>query len=105
MTETRWTERSHALADALRGAKAITGPEWHDVFATAPRHVFVPRFYAMDSFNSPRTLVDGNNPEQHDAWLEMVYRDTVLITAYEVAGRMDDGTEIRVSKRRTTSLA
>jgi protein-L-isoaspartate(D-aspartate) O-methyltransferase len=51
----------------------------------------------MDSFNSPRTLVDGNNPEQHDAWLEMVYRDTVLITNYEIAGRMDDGTEIRVS--------
>jgi protein-L-isoaspartate O-methyltransferase len=97
MTETQWRDCSRALADALRDAGAITSPEWHDAFAETPRHRFVPRFYAMDSFNSPRTLVDGANPEQREQWLNAIYHDRVLITGYEVVGRMEDGTEIRVS--------
>ncbi|MGH3646281.1 MAG: methyltransferase domain-containing protein [Micromonosporaceae bacterium] len=92
---TDWTKRARGLADTLRDEGAITGPAWHAAFAATRRHVFVPRFYQMDQYNSPRTLIEGDDAEHRDTWLEAVYANQVLITDYQVAGHHEDGAEIR----------
>lgn len=93
---TQWTERALALANTLKAEGCITDPAWHAAFTATPRHVFVPRYYAMDEHNSPRVLVDGDNLDQRTAWLDATYSNQALITRYEVVGRQDDGLEIRV---------
>lgn len=98
-----WYRYAEALADELAklggdtsGGRVLTDRRWRDAVARTPRHVFVPRFYALDEFNSPRVVVDGADPAQRGAWLDAVYRNQVLVTDYRVAGTMPDGTEIRV---------
>ena len=66
-----WKPRAEALAAELADAGAVRDPAWRAVFA-APRHLFVPRFYARDQYGQPRTLVDGSDPEQRGSWLELV---------------------------------
>jgi protein-L-isoaspartate(D-aspartate) O-methyltransferase len=53
---------------------------WRRAFEQVPRHVFVPRFWALDDYNSPARLVDGSDPALREEWLDAVYRDQVLIT-------------------------
>lgn len=95
---TEWQQRAATLADRLADgdAPAINDPRWREAFAATPRHVFVPRFYALDEFNSPRELVDGTDPAQRDAWLEAVYSDQLLVTDYRVHETLPDGWEVRV---------
>jgi protein-L-isoaspartate(D-aspartate) O-methyltransferase len=94
-----WKPRAEALAAALADAGAVWDPVWRAAFATTPRHVFVPRFYARDQYGQPRTLVDGSDPAQRETWLESVYRDEVLVTRYRVVdgATMPDGQEVRVA--------
>lgn len=67
-----WTPRAAAFAQGLVDAGAIVDPTWQHVFATVPRHVLVPTFWALDEYNSPATLVVGDDPDQQAAWLDAV---------------------------------
>jgi protein-L-isoaspartate(D-aspartate) O-methyltransferase len=83
-------ERAVELRSRLAARLVTTGPirsaEWRHVFERVPRHLFVPRFhrriespdYGVDAYE----LVDGEDLEQHDAWLDHVYGDHALVTQY-----------------------
>jgi protein-L-isoaspartate(D-aspartate) O-methyltransferase len=96
---TDWRPRAEALAKDLAAAGAIHDPAWHKTFATTPRHLFVPRFYQLDEYNQPRTLIDGADATQRDQLWDEVYRNQVLVTHYHVVSgaTMPDGQEIRAA--------
>ncbi len=64
-----WQSRAATYADQLAADGAITDPAWQKAFATTPRHLFVPSYWALDEYNSPATLIDGTDPDQRDTWL------------------------------------
>jgi protein-L-isoaspartate(D-aspartate) O-methyltransferase len=78
--------RAAALADRLSHAGDISDPAWHDAFARVPRHVFVPSYgrYEHAADGTRYVLVRGDDPGQHEEWLNGVYSDQTLIT--EVKG-------------------
>jgi protein-L-isoaspartate(D-aspartate) O-methyltransferase len=61
-----------------------TRTAWRAAFEGVPRHVFVPRFWALDGYNAPARLVDGADPAQRDEWLDTVYSDRFLATQWAV---------------------
>jgi protein-L-isoaspartate(D-aspartate) O-methyltransferase len=89
-----WEPRATALAGQLTARGAITDPAWRAVFASVPRHVFVPRYWALDEYNSPATLVDGTDPDRRAEWLDAVYADQFLITQWAPGDH--DGRPVRV---------
>lgn len=94
---TDWKAGAESLAGELAAAGAVSDPAWRAAFAVTPRHVFVPRFYKLDEYNQPRTMLHGHDPGCRDEWLRTVYRDQVLVTHYRVVGTMPDGAEARVA--------
>jgi protein-L-isoaspartate O-methyltransferase len=92
---TDWKSRAAALADKLVADGVITEPVWRDAFATTPRHLFVPQFWALNSYNAPDTLVTGDNPAHHDEWLDAIYSDEPLVTRW-APRTATDGSEWRV---------
>jgi protein-L-isoaspartate(D-aspartate) O-methyltransferase len=79
-----WGRRAGELAAKLTADGAITDTAWCEAFAAVPRHVFVPRFWALDAYNSPDRLVDGADPAQHDEWLDTVYSDQFLAVQWAI---------------------
>lgn len=79
---TDWQPRAAAYADQFAADAVIIDPTWQKVFATTPRHLFVPRYWALDEYNSPTTLISGDNPDQRDTWLDAVYSDRFLVTQW-----------------------
>lgn len=73
-----WEARARELAEKLVADGTIAHPLWRMAFENTPRHVFVPRFWALDQYNAPARLVDGANPAQQAEWLDMVYSDQFL---------------------------
>src|SRR5690606_15871680 len=92
-----WMARAALLAEELSAGGVIADPAWRAVFAVTPRHVFVPRFYALDEYNQPRVLRHGEDPACREEWLRQVYRNQVLVTHYRVVGTMPDGSQARVA--------
>jgi protein-L-isoaspartate(D-aspartate) O-methyltransferase len=90
-----WQPRAATYAEQLAAEGAITDPAWQQAFATTPRHLFVPRYWALDQYNSPSALIDGTDPEQRETWLDAVYSDRLLITQW-AQSRGSDGRSIRV---------
>ncbi len=90
-----WQPRAATYADHLAVDGAITDPVWQKVFATTPRHLFVPRYWELNEYNSPSTLIDGTDPYQRDTWLGTVYSDRFLITQW-APSHDSGGTPIRV---------
>ncbi len=90
-----WRPAAATYAEQLAGEGAITDPAWQQVFATTPRHLFVPRYWALDEYNSPIALIDGSDPDQRDTWLDAVYSDRFLITQWAPCTD-SDGRPIRV---------
>jgi protein-L-isoaspartate(D-aspartate) O-methyltransferase len=82
ITEVDWRSRAANLAEKLAADGAITDPAWRDAFEQVPRHVAVPRFWALDQYNAPDRLVDGADPTHREEWLGAVYSDRVLITQW-----------------------
>ncbi len=93
---TAWQARARTLADQLKNSGVVTDPAWYEAFTATPRHLFVPRFYALDAYNLPSRLVDGEDPAQHEEWLDALYADQPLVTQFTVAGVDEDGVEVRV---------
>lgn len=94
-----------ALADGLRDSGAVTDPQWHRVFATVPRHPFLPRvFLPVPAGDGRYRSLDGTRPENRREWLRHVYRDDICITqfdgddqAWEVAVREGEVTASRMT--------
>ena len=78
-----WKTRAEDLVARLAETGAVRDPAWRAAFAGTPRHVFVPRFYALDRYAQPRTLLDGAEPGRRETWLDAVYSDNVLVTHFE----------------------
>lgn len=77
-----WRHRAAELAGKLAAEGALPDPAWRGAFEQVPRHVFVPRFWALNEYNSPDRLVDGSNPADRDEWLGTVYSDRMLVTRW-----------------------
>ncbi|MBV9013729.1 MAG: methyltransferase domain-containing protein [Pseudonocardiales bacterium] len=77
-----WRTRACELADNLTTDGAITGSLWREAFQNTPRHVFVPRFWALDKYNAPTYLIDGADPAHQAEWLDAVYSDQFLATQW-----------------------
>jgi len=70
-----WQAWARRLADDLTKQGVLSDPEWQTAFVAVPRHRFVPRFYRDET-----TVVNGDDPGQHEAYLDAVYADTTLVT-------------------------
>ncbi len=73
-----WRGRARDLAVKLTTDGVITDPAWREAFEQTPRHVFAPRFWALDEYNVPARLVEGADPSQQAQWLDTVYSDQFL---------------------------
>ncbi len=77
-----------ALADRLRDNGAITDPAWYRIFASVPRHPFVPRIFLPNPANDGRYRpLDGTRPKNRSAWLRQVYQDDICATQLDGDGR------------------
>lgn len=77
-----WQARAGELAEKLTADGTMTDPLWRKAFESTPRHVFVPRFWALDTYNAPTRLVDGADPAHQTEWLDRIYRDHFLATQW-----------------------
>lgn len=77
-----WRPRALAFAEHLAESGIISHPALRHVFATVPRHLFVPRFWELNEYNSPTTLVSGEEDDHRGRWLDAVYSDRFLITQW-----------------------
>ncbi|MGH4014651.1 MAG: methyltransferase domain-containing protein [Pseudonocardiaceae bacterium] len=97
MAVTDWPVRVQRLADKLVADEDLRSPHWRSALCAVPRHEFIPHYYRQDTSTRPATwrLVTPSDPAEVQAWLELVYSDTTLITAVaDYAGR---GVQIPVS--------
>ena len=80
LTDQDWQARLASLVDQLAGGGALSSPAWRTAFDAVPRHVFVPTVLT-DDVAGP-TAVSGHDPARREAWLDLVYTDTSLVTQY-----------------------
>ncbi len=73
-----WQPRLGAMVDQLAETGELTDPAWLEAFAHVPRHLFVPTVLTVDE--SDVTAVSGEDPAQREAWLNLVYTDSPLVT-------------------------
>ncbi|MGH3906576.1 MAG: methyltransferase domain-containing protein [Pseudonocardiaceae bacterium] len=94
---TDWPVRAQRLAEKLIADGDLRSPDWRSAVCAVPRHEFIPHYYRHDTSTRPATWrpVTPTDPAEVQAWLELVYSDTTLITAVaDYAGR---GVQIPVS--------
>lgn len=60
-------------------------PQWREVFASVPRHVFIPDVVENEDIDGPADLVPLRRADDPDAWLQLAYGDAFVIT------QVDDG--------------
>ncbi|MFJ7419716.1 methyltransferase domain-containing protein [Streptomyces uncialis] len=91
--------RMRALAADLVRDGSIRSREWESVFASVPRHHFVPRWY--EAATDPRGITVWNERDDTDreTWLSAVYSDATLVTG------LDPGAAKRVGDRVWTGVA
>lgn len=77
-----WQPRAKNLAEQLAAGRAISDPRWQQAFEATPRHLFAPRFWALNEYNVPSHIVDGADPELRTEWLDAVYSDRMLATQW-----------------------
>ncbi|MGH3940130.1 MAG: ATP-grasp peptide maturase system methyltransferase [Pseudonocardiaceae bacterium] len=65
-----------ALVEELTAHKWLTTDQWQAAFDTVPRHLFLPRFFALTPDGATYEAIDDNHPE----WLHMAYRNAVWPT-------------------------
>jgi hypothetical protein len=74
--------RLRTLAREISERGALRSPQWHRVFTTVRRHVFLPRYLHDEepgAIPARWRVVDGANPADRHEWLSSVYSDTTLI--------------------------
>lgn len=93
--------REEMVAGMVRSG-AITTEEWRLVFATVPRHPFMPRFFKRD----PEGLlhpVDGSRPELRREWLEAAYEINSWVTQLDSLTFEESAARPEVSGEPTSS--
>ncbi|WP_353890555.1 methyltransferase domain-containing protein [Micromonospora sp. WMMA1363] len=83
---TDWQPQAAKLADSLAAESAIVDYRWRAAFEATPRHVFVPRYWALNEYNSPVRVVDGAVSTHRHEWLQAVYENRFLITQWVADG-------------------
>lgn len=66
----------HAMVDQMMAAGTLRTPAWARVFATVPRHRFLPRFFRQTADHSGWQAIGTSDP----GWPEMVYTDATWVT-------------------------
>ncbi|QKW10979.1 methyltransferase domain-containing protein [Streptomyces sp. NA04227] len=81
-----------ALADELKRAGAIRSTPWARAFATIPRHVFVPTWFAQETNEQGITVWRQQRATKSPEHLAAAYRDDTLVTALDpkTAEQVDD---------------
>ncbi|MGH3805871.1 MAG: methyltransferase domain-containing protein [Pseudonocardiaceae bacterium] len=97
VTVADWPVRAHLLAEKLVADGDLHSPQWRSAVCAVPRHEFIPHYYRHDTSARPGTwqLVTPHGPSEVQAWLELVYSDTTLVTA--VADYAERGVRVPVS--------
>ncbi len=97
ITVADWPVRARRLAEKLVADGDLHSAPWRSAVCAVPRHEFIPRYYRHDTSTRPATwqLVAPTDSAEVQAWLELVYSDTTLITA--VADYAERGVQIPVS--------
>ncbi len=70
-----WKPCAQALSDHLTKAGHLRTTDWQLVFATVPRHEFVPWFFEQTSPGQWQRI-EGTDTTQRDRWLATVYSNT-----------------------------
>jgi protein-L-isoaspartate O-methyltransferase len=70
--------RLEKLIADLEERGVLRSPEWRTAFRGVYRHRFVPRVFRYTG--TDWEVLDGRRPEQFQEWLDIVYRDEVLVT-------------------------
>ncbi len=76
-TDQDWQPRLVALVDQLAEDGALRSPAWRAAFEAVPRHVFVPMVLTNGE------AVSGDDPAHREAWLDLAYTDTSLVTQHQ----------------------
>ncbi len=97
ITVADWPIRARRLAEKLVADGDLHSPQWKSAVCAVPRHEFIPHYYRHDTTTRPATWqpVTPTDSSEVQAWLELVYSDTTLITA--VADYAERGVQIPVS--------
>ncbi|MGB6164063.1 MAG: methyltransferase domain-containing protein [Pseudonocardiaceae bacterium] len=97
ITVVDWPARARRLAEKLVADGDLHSPQWNSAVCAVPRHEFIAHYYRHDTSTRPATwqLVAPTDPSEVQAWLDLVYSDTTLITA--VASYAERGVQIPVS--------
>ncbi len=75
-----WRPYAERLARELTAAGALTDPALRRALVNAPRHAFLPEFYAGGPQAGRRT--GGSCTEESHGYLDLVYSDDTLVTQY-----------------------
>ncbi len=92
-----WPTLARRLADTLDADGDLHDPAWRDALLAVPRHEFIPHYYRQDT-DAGRTrwvLVEPDDQESTQRWMELVYSPTTLIT--EIADYAGRGVQAPVS--------
>jgi methyltransferase of ATP-grasp peptide maturase system len=97
ITVVDWPARARRLAEKLVADGDLHSPQWNSAVCAVPRHEFIAHYYRHDTSTRPATwqLVAPTDPSEVQAWLDLVYSDTTLITA--VVSYAERGVQIPVS--------
>lgn len=77
-----WQARAEALADKLTADGDLHAAQWRAAVCGVPRHELVPSYYEQEG--TSYRLVTPDDDASREAWLDLVYSDTTLITAVVV---------------------
>lgn len=83
--DTRAEQLRHALAGELAAQGLLDDPRWRHAVENAPRHHFVPGFYAQSGHTRGSLPVWEPVTEKldHERWLKGCYSDQTLITQFD----------------------
>lgn len=83
--------RLHRFVDDLVAEDAVTD-RWADAFRALPRHLFLPdTVYRHDPDRRGRDLVPVRRSDDPDGWLDLVYRDDLVVTQVDDGSPAADG--------------
>ncbi len=88
VAESRWRPMAAHLAEVLQADGDLHDPAWREAVLAVPRHEFIPRYYRQDNGAGRWVLVEPDDEDSTQRWLDLVYSPTTLITDIaDYAGR------------------
>ncbi|MEU0113551.1 methyltransferase domain-containing protein [Streptomyces bobili] len=74
------SERAALVREIEASGAFAADPEWRAVFATVPRHLFVPYYYVAGARGYERRWGETPDPRARERWLRGAYEDVPLAT-------------------------